>query len=44
MNYLIYHEKILKDCIKISNDEYGTIITLRLNEGKRIHLDTDYNI
>lgn len=44
VNYLIYHEKILKDCIKITSDEYGPVITLGLNEGKRIHLDSDNNI
>lgn len=44
VNYLIYHEKILKDCIKITSDEYGPVITLGLNEGKKIHLDSDNNI
>ena len=44
VNYLIYHENILGNCIKISSDGYGPVITLGLTNRKNIVLDTKNNI
>ena len=44
VNYLIYHEKILNNCLIIGSDEYGPVITIGLNQRKNINLDSNNNI
>ena len=44
LNYLIYHEKILRNCLKIKSDEYGLVLTLGLTKRKNIILDKQNNI
>ena len=43
-NYLIYHEKILKNFFQIKSDEYGLVLTLGLTKRKNIILDEENNI
>ena len=44
LNYLIYHEKILKKCLQIKSDEFGPVLTLGLTKRKNIILDEENNI
>ena len=44
VNYLIYHEKILKDSLKIISDEFGPVMTIGLTKRKNINLDSKNNI
>ena len=42
-NYLIYHEKILKDYI-VKSDNFGPIMTIGLTQRNHINLDKENNI
>ena len=44
VNYLIYHEKILKNSLKIISDEFGPVMTIGLTKRKNINLDSKNNI
>ena len=44
LNYLIYHDKMLSDCINIKSDEYGNVLTLGLTKRDNINLDGENNI
>ena len=44
VNYLIYHEKILKDSLKIISDKFGPVMTIGLTKRKNINLDSKNNI
>mgnify|MGYP006988925540 CR=1 FL=1 len=43
-NYLIYHDKMFKDCLIKSENKNGTIMTLGLLDRKQIYFDLDDNI
>ena len=44
INYLIYYENILSNCLIINSDGYGSVMTLGLTKRNNIRLDNENNI